>query len=816
MISKYNLYGMTCAVCATTIEKKIHELDGVYFAKVNLTTEVLKLEYDEGVLSNHTVITAIQDIGYDAEIRKKTEIKVFGISGMTCVSCANKIENVFKSMTYVKYANVNFEAEKLSVISTDPSAVAKISDVVKILGYQLYALSEDEEQVIYKTKEQEQQQQKLRRRFITSMLFTIPIIYVASANILELPLFEIIDPTTNPSFFSMTQLILTAPVILANKDYYKIGFSSLMKKHPKMDTLIALGTSIALLYGIFATIQIILGNYLYTKELYFGASAVILTLIRLEKYLELVTKDKTSEAIQKLMRMTPKTAKTIRHNKEQTVPIESVLVGDVIIAKPGERLPLDGIVISGKSLVDESMPTGENLPVEKKANDRVIGPSKNKNGVIRYETTHIGKDTTLAQISKLVDDAQSSKAPIEKLADIISSYFVYIIIVVAIGSSLLWVLSGQSISFSFSVLISVLVITCPCAFGLATRTAIMVGMGKGAENGILIKSGEALETTHHVKTILFDKTGTITKGKPVVTDIILAENMDRNFLLFLAASAEKASEHPLGEAIVKEAEIVGIDLVEPSIFESFSGLGVNAILKGTEVSLGNEEFFKQLNIDISKFKLISDNLVSKGKTPVYIANDRIFLGIIAIEDTIKPASALAIQKLNKLGLNVVMLTGDNKLTAQAIANQVGITNVISEVLPQEKAYYVKMLQSKEHRVAMVGNGINDALALAQADIGFVMGSGTDIAMESADIILMNDDLQLLMSTIDLSKKTIWNIKSNLYWAFAYNMLSVPIAMGVLNIFWRSLLSPLIAGVAMSFSSITVLLNSLRLKDFKVK
>ncbi|EFF62337.1 putative septum site-determining protein MinC [Enterococcus faecium PC4.1] len=570
MISKYNLYGMTCAVCATTIEKKIHELDGVYFAKVNLTTEVLKLEYDEGVLSNHTVITAIQDIGYDAEIRKKTEIKVFGISGMTCVSCANKIENVVKSMTYVKYANVNFEAEKLSVISTDPSAVAKISDVVKILGYQLYALSEDEEQVIYKTKEQEQQQQKLRRRFITSMLFTIPIIYVASANILELPLFEIIDPTTNPSFFSMTQLILTAPVILANKDYYKIGFSSLMKKHPKMDTLIALGTSIALLYGIFATIQIILGNYLYTKELYFGASAVILTLIRLEKYLELVTKDKTSEAIQKLMRMTPKTAKTIRHNKEQTVPIESVLVGDVIIAKPGERLPLDGIVISGKSLVDESMPTGENLPVEKKANDRVIGPSKNKNGVIRYETTHIGKDTTLAQISKLVDDAQSSKAPIEKLADIISSYFVYIIIVVAIGSSLLWVLSGQSISFSFSVLISVLVITCPCAFGLATRTAIMVGMGKGAENGILIKSGEALETTHHVKTILFDKTGTITKGKPVVTDIILAENMDRNFLLFLAASAEKASEHPLGEAIVKEAEIVGIDLVEPSIFESFS------------------------------------------------------------------------------------------------------------------------------------------------------------------------------------------------------------------------------------------------------
>ncbi len=532
---------MTCAVCATTIEKKIHELDGVYFAKVNLTTEVLKLEYDEGVLSNHTVITAIQDIGYDAEIRKKTEIKVFGISGMTCVSCANKIENVVKSMTYVKYANVNFEAEKLSVISTDPSAVAKISDVVKILGYQLYALSEDEEQVIYKTKEQEQQQQKLRRRFITSMLFTIPIIYVASANILELPLFEIIDPTTNPSFFSMTQLILTAPVILANKDYYKIGFSSLMKKHPKMDTLIALGTSIALLYGIFATIQIILGNYLYTKELYFGVSAVILTLIRLEKYLELVTKDKTSEAIQKLMRMTPKTAKTIRHNKEQTVPIESVLVGDVIIAKPGERLPLDGIVISGKSLVDESMPTGENLPVEKKANDRVIGPSKNKNGVIRYETTHIGKDTTLAQISKLVDDAQSSKAPIEKLADIISSYFVYIIIVVAIGSSLLWVLSGQSISFSFSVLISVLVITCPCAFGLATRTAIMVGMGKGAENGILIKSGEALETTHHVKTILFDKTGTITKGKPVVTDIILAENMDRNFLLFLAASAEKAS-----------------------------------------------------------------------------------------------------------------------------------------------------------------------------------------------------------------------------------------------------------------------------------
>ena len=740
--------------------------------------------------------------------------KDFKVTGMTCAACSSRVERVLSKMEGVTKAEVNLATEDLHIDYDDSKL--KIQDIIGKIekaGYGAYEVKEDTK---IDDTDKEDAINSLKKRFVLSLVFAVPLLYISMGHMMGAPLPSIIDPMKNAMNFALIQLILVIPVMIVGRKFFIGGFKNIVHLSPNMDSLIAIGTSAAFLYGIYAIVKIAGGDTHFSMDLYFESGATILTLITLGKYLEAKTKGKTSEAIKKLMGLAPKKATIIVDGVEKVISIDEVKVGDVILVKPGEKLPVDGEIVEGTTTIDESMLTGESIPIDKNIGDKVFGASINKFGMFKYKATKVGKDTALAQIIKLVEQAQGSKAPIAKMADIISGYFVPTVITLAVISSIVWAISGKGLEFSLTIFIAVLVIACPCALGLATPTAIMVGTGKGAENGILIKSGEALETTHHVKTILFDKTGTITKGKPVVTDIILAENMDRNFLLFLAASAEKASEHPLGEAIVKEAEIVGIDLVEPSIFESFSGLGVNAILKGTEVSLGNEEFFKQLNIDISKFKLISDNLVSKGKTPVYIANDRIFLGIIAIEDTIKPASALAIQKLNKLGLNVVMLTGDNKLTAQAIANQVGITNVISEVLPQEKAYYVKMLQSKEHRVAMVGNGINDALALAQADIGFVMGSGTDIAMESADIILMNDDLQLLMSTIDLSKKTIWNIKSNLYWAFAYNMLSVPIAMGVLNIFWRSLLSPLIAGVAMSFSSITVLLNSLRLKNFKVK
>ncbi|MDB1688212.1 heavy metal translocating P-type ATPase [Enterococcus casseliflavus] len=810
MIAKYNIYGMTCATCAATIEKTMKELNGVKFANVNLATEVLKLEFDEEQLSDRTIIKSIQSVGYDAEPRSQTEITNFGISGMTCVSCANKIEKVVKSIDSVKYASVNFATERLSVTTSEPSAIRQIDDVVKKLGYRLYSIAEDNDQEVQKKKDLK----KLWQRFIISVLFTIPVLYIAGAHMINLPLPEIIDPMRNAVTFAAIQLIFTIPVVLVSNSYYKIGFYSLLKKHPNMDSLIALGTSAAFLYGIFATIQIIKGDHSYTNELYFEAAAVILTLITLGKYLEAVTKGKTSEAIKKLMGLAPKTATIIKDEIELTIPIEAVVVGDVIITKPGERLPVDGIVISGQTSIDESMLTGESIPVEKKIGDKVIGSSINKNGLIRYEATHVGQDTTLAQIIKLVEDAQTSKAPIAKLADIISSYFVPIIIVIAILASLLWLFSGQSILFSLTILISVLVIACPCALGLATPTAIMVGTGKGAENGILIKSGEALETTHQLQTILFDKTGTITEGKPIVTDIILAENIDEKFLLFLAASAEKGSEHPLGEAIVQEAEKMDVDLIQPSTFEALSGLGINAKINGIDVSLGNERFFRKMNIDISKLKPISDKLASEGKTPMFISSNQVFLGIIAVADTVKKTSAKAIQRLNKLGIKVVMLTGDNARTAQAIANQVGIVDVISEVLPQDKAAHVKMYQAEGDKVAMVGDGINDAPALAQADIGIAIGSGTDIAMESADIILMKDNLELVPVAIELSKKTIRNIKENLFWAFAYNILGVPVAMGGLFIFGGPLLSPIIAGAAMSFSSVSVLLNALRLKKFK--
>lgn len=810
MITKLNIYGMTCASCAATIEKSIGELNGVKSANVNLATEILKLEYDETKINNHTIIKTMKSIGYDAELRSQTESTNFGISGMTCASCASKIEKAVSSIENVTYASVNLATEKLSLTTSDSNVLSKVDEVVSKLGYTLYSLDEN-------TDQEEKKKNELKniwRRFIVSTIFTIPVLYIAGAHMLNLPLPQIIDPMVNPITFALIQLFLTIPVISVSHSYYTVGFSSLIKGHPNMDSLIALGTSAAFSYGIFATWQIIQGNDSYTNELYFEAAAVILSLITLGKYLESLTKGKTSEAIKKLMGLAPKTATIIRDGIELSLPIEAVVVGDTIITKPGEKLPVDGIVIDGRTSIDESMLTGESIPVEKKIGDKVIGSSINKNGLIKYEATRVGEDTTLSQIIKLVEDAQTSKAPIAKLADIISGYFVPIVILVSLVASVLWFISGQSILFSLTILISVLVIACPCALGLATPTAIMVGTGKGAENGILIKSGEALETTHQLKTIIFDKTGTITEGKPIVTDIVTAENIDKNFLLFLAASAEKGSEHPLGEAIVLEAKKNSIELVDPTSFEALSGLGIKANLDGLDISLGNEKYFETQNIDISKLKEDSNRLASEGKIPMFISNNQIPLGIIAVADTVKPTSMFAIEQLKKLGIKVIMLTGDNKRTAKAIAKQVGIDYVISEVLPQDKAQHVKTYQAEGQKVAMVGDGINDAPALAQADIGIAIGSGTDIAIESADIILMKDDLQSVPTAIELSKKTIRNIKENLFWAFAYNILGIPVAMGVLYIFGGPLLSPIIAGAAMSFSSVSVLLNALRLKKFK--
>jgi P-type Cu+ transporter len=618
----------------------------------------------------------------------------------------------------------------------------------------------------------------------------------------------------NPEMFALTQLLLVLPIIIVNSKIYRVGFKTLFSGHPNMDALIAIGTSAALLYGIYATIMIFLGDTSFANDLYYETAGVILTLITLGKYLETKTKGKTSEAIKKLMGLAPKTARVIRNGQETEISIDEVAVDDIVIVRPGEKMPVDGVVVEGMTAVDESMLTGESIPVEKTVGDNIIGASINKNGTIQYKATKVGRDTTLSQIIKLVEDAQGSKAPIAKMADIISGYFVPIVIGLAILSGLAWYIGGQTGIFALTIFISVLVIACPCALGLATPTAIMIGTGKGAENGILIKSGVALETTHKVQTIVFDKTGTITEGKPKVTDIIVTEGISKDKLLLLTASAEKGSEHPLGEAIVKEAEDKGLTLLNTNNFTAIPGRGIEVMVDGKKLLAGNKKLMNERNIDLGFLAETSNELASQGKTPMYIAINNQITGIIAVADTVKENSVKAIQKLHKMGIEVAMITGDNKRTAEAIAKQVGIDRVLSEVLPEDKANEVKKLQDEGKKVAMVGDGINDAPALAQADIGIAIGSGTDVAIESADIVLMRSDLMDVPSAVELSKSTIQNIKQNLFWAFAYNVAGIPFAMGILYLFGGPLLNPMIAAAAMSFSSVSVLLNALRLKRFK--
>jgi Cu+-exporting ATPase len=616
-----------------------------------------------------------------------------------------------------------------------------------------------------------------------------------------------IHPMVYPERFALLQLALTIPVLIIGRPFFIVGFRALFKGHPNMDSLVALGTSAAALYSLYGTIMVLLGDHHFAMNLYYESAAVILTLITLGKYFE--------AAIKKLMGLAPKTAIVIRDGVETEISVDDVVLGDVIVVKPGDKIPVDGVIVSGTSAVDESMLTGESIPIEKKAGDKVIGASINKNGSFQFEATKVGKDTTLSQIIKLVEDAQGSKAPIAQLADKVSGVFVPIVIVLAILSGVAWYFLGQeSWIFALTITISVLVIACPCALGLATPTAIMVGTGKGAENGVLIKSGDALETTHKIETIVFDKTGTITEGKPVVTDILVTGSLSKDDFLLLAASAEKGSEHPLGEAIVLAAEEKGMTFKEIDNFVAIPGHGIEVEIEKETFILGNKKLMVERQIDLLDFEEESNRLAKEGKTPMYIANSHELLGIIAVADTIKESSVRAIEKLHRMGLEVAMLTGDNKRTAEAIAKQVGIDRVLSEVLPEDKANEVKKLQQEGKKVAMVGDGINDAPALAQADIGIAIGSGTDVAMESADIVLMRSDLMDVPTAIELSHATIKNIKENLFWAFLYNTLGIPVAMGLLYLFGGPLLNPMIAGAAMSFSSVSVLLNALRLKRFK--
>ncbi|EQA3578296.1 heavy metal translocating P-type ATPase, partial [Enterococcus faecalis] len=717
----------------------------------------------------------------------------------------------------VQQAIVNLATEKL-VVSYDDHQVtsAEIIKAVTDAGYQA-----TEEVAAGATADQDREKKQkhiaeMWQRFWISAVFTVPLLYIAMGHMVGLPLPDFLNPMTHATTFAMVQLILTLPVLYVGREFFTVGFKALFKGHPNMFSLVALGTSAAFVYSLYGTVMIFLGDASFTMALYYESAGVILTLITLGKYFEAVSKGKTSDAIKKLMGLAPKTAHILRDGAEIEVPVDAVQLDDIVIVRPGDKIPVDGVIVSGSSSVDEAMLTGESLPVEKKVGDAVIGASINKNGSFQFKATKVGKETALAQIIQLVEDAQGSKAPIAQLADKISGVFVPIVIGLAVLSGLAWFFLGQeSWIFALTITISVLVIACPCALGLATPTAIMVGTGKGAENGVLIKSGDALETTHKIQTIVFDKTGTITEGKPVVTDILVADSaLSEAELLTLAASAEQGSEHPLGEAIVGAAKERQLPLVEGSDFSAIPGHGIRVTINERVLLLGNIKLMKEEAIELSTFVQQADRLAEEGKTPMFVAKDGSFAGIIAVADTVKDSSQTAIARLHKMGIEAVMITGDNKRTAEAIAKQVGIDRVLSEVLPEDKALEVKKLQAEGKKVAMVGDGINDAPALAQADVGIAIGSGTDVAMESADIVLMRSDLMDVPTAVELSKATIKNIKENLFWAFAYNTLGIPVAMGVLHLFGGPLLSPMIAAAAMSFSSVSVLINALRLKGFK--
>ncbi len=740
------------------------------------------------------------------------------IEGMSCAACAMRIEKVVGNLDGVTETSVNFATEKATVTyEPEKIRISEIKQAISQAGYKALEIegqkAADEDQ-----KRKEQEIRTLRRKFLISAFFTIPLLYLAMGSMLpwlHWPIPQGLFAMEYPLRYALVQLALVIPVLIAGNRFYRVGFKAIWQRSPNMDSLIAMGTSAAVLYSLYAIYKIAQGSLGHVEDLYFETAGVIITLILLGKTLEAISKGKTSEAIKKLVGLTPKTAVVLQNGQEVILPIEEVEVGDLILVKPGERIPVDGIVREGHSAVDESMLTGESLPVEKKTGDQLIGATINKHGMLTFQASRVGSETTLAQIIKLVEDAQGSKAPIAQMADLVSGYFVPVVFGIAVLSALAWYLAGQSTVFALTVFISVLVIACPCALGLATPTAIMVGTGKGAEYGILIKSGAALESTHQIDLIIFDKTGTITEGIPEVTDILpVTADQGKDELLRLAASAEKGSEHPLGEAIVKAAEKAGLSLTKPENFKAIPGKGIETTLDNASVILGNRQLLLERDIDLGELESEADRLATEGKTPMYIAIQGKIAGIIAVADVIKKSSAEAIAKLQTMGIEVVMITGDNEKTAKAIAQQVNIKQVLADVLPQDKAAEVKKLQAEGRNVAMVGDGINDAPALAQANIGIAIGSGTDVAMESADIVLMRSDLLDVPIAIKLSKNTIRNIKQNLFWAFAYNVAGIPLAAGLLYVFGGPLLNPMFSAAAMSLSSVSVLTNALRLKRFK--
>ena len=759
--TKFNIQGMTCSSCSSHVEKAVNKLQGIKNVNVNLLSNNMIVEYDESKLNNETITKAVIDAGYGAKAIAEENKK---------------------------------QSKKEKTINN--------TDTIK----------------------------SMKKRLIISICFLIPLMYIAMYHMLNdwfgLPIPQIIKTlfhgTENAITFGITQFLLLLPIVYVNRNYFKVGFKRLLKRTPNMDSLIAIGSGAAIVYGILAIYMIGYGlghNQIdivqkYSMDIYFESAGTILTLITVGKYLETKSKGKTSDAISKLVNLAPKTAIVLREEKELEVNLEEIMAGDIIIIKPGESIGVDGVIIEGNSAIDQSSITGESIPVEKTIGDTVVSGTINKNGALKIRATKVGKDTTLSQIIKLVEEASNSKAPISRLADKVSGIFVPCVIAIAILATVFWLMQGQSFEFALSIGIAVLVISCPCALGLATPVAIMVGTGKGAEQGILIKSAESLELLHFVDTVVLDKTGTVTVGKPKVTNIVSL--IEEKELLKIAASLEKNSEHPLAEAVIEKAKENQIELLEVKEFTAVSGRGVKSKINGVEYFGGNISFMKENNIDTTSIETQSNRILKQGKTVLYFAKANEIIGIIAVADTIKNTSEQAIQELKRRNIDVVMLTGDNKIVAEQIGKQLGINNVISEVLPQDKEKEVSKLQKQGKKVAFVGDGINDSPALAKSDVGLAIGSGTDIAIESADVVLMKDSLLDVVTAIDLSKAVIKNIKMNLFWAFFYNCIGIPVAAGAFYLSFGFKLNPMIGAAAMSLSSVCVVTNALRLRRFKAK
>ena len=803
------LEGMSCASCAAHIEGGLADLAGVSHASVNFAAEKASVVFDPRKLGLADLVKSVGDLGYRVPTAKAN----IPVQGMSCASCVERIETALRETRGVASASVNFATETAAVEYVPALiGVADLARVIREAGYEPILKEEGVEGEIVDRQREEHEKllKQLRVKLIASAVIGLAVMLGSAPHMFP----------WMPGFLQnfVVLWILATPIqFWAGGQFYSGAWAALKHRATNMNTLIAVGTSAAYFYSValilypsFFEVQGV------TRAVYFDTSTVIVALILLGRYLEMVARGHTSEAIKKLMGLRPKTARVVRNDQEVDIPVEEVVPGDWIIVRPGEKVPVDGIIREGHSSLDESMITGESIPVDKKAGDTVIGATINKMGTFKFEATKVGKDTVLAQIIRLVEEAQGSKAPIQRLADKVAGVFVPGVILIALITFGIWIALGPRPALTYALLnfVAVLIIACPCALGLATPTSIMVGTGKGAENGILIRSGEALETAHKLQFIVFDKTGTLTQGEPALTDLIAAEGFSGGEVLQLAASVERGSEHPLAEAIVRGAKERGEVLFDPEDFEAIPGHGVVARVNDVKVQLGTWKYMEENGVDVLGLRDRAETLAGEGKTPMYVAVGGKAAGVIAVADTLKPNSIDAIRQLHKMGIRVAMITGDNRRTAEAIARQLGIDRVLAEVLPEEKASEVKKLQQEGYVVGMVGDGINDAPALAQADIGIAIGTGTDVAMEAADVTLISGDLRTVVTAIALSRATMRNIKQNLFWAFAYNTALIPLAAGVLFPFFGWLLSPMIAALAMAFSSVSVVSNALRLKRFK--